>query len=469
MKKKVMNMSRKDKEFRNSTTDFFLKFISKEKANEEKDYIPRKSNDEHQTGEKIINGAIHVMNLINSTLDKMLQSSLSVKILSLILSVILVLTVNGGISNLFSSPTSGDYIENIPVQIEGLDDDFVVAGLPKTASVALVGSSLDIYTAKMTKNYSIYVDMSGLGEGEQTVTLKAKDFSSNLEVLIVPQTVTVTISQKVTKTFKLGYQFVNEDKLDKKYSVSVDSIEHENVEVRGSQDNIDKIYEVVAMIDLDGIEDSFTQDCKIKAFDRSGKQIDVQIIPSIVKAHCSVSTYSKTVPLVPEYTGNTIEGYVVDDIEFKKKEVKIYGDEKNLKNINEIKVKVDITDLAANRNYKDLKLIKPTGVNKMSLTTVDGSLSIVPGISRVFENIQINVVNGEQSNVRFNDSSSVAIQVSGTEDKINALSEDDIHAYIDVAGLEKGRHIVQVDVELDNKTMQYSFASANKINITIKK
>ena len=34
-------MSRKDKEFRNSTTDFFLKFISKEKANEEKDYIPR--------------------------------------------------------------------------------------------------------------------------------------------------------------------------------------------------------------------------------------------------------------------------------------------------------------------------------------------------------------------------------------------------------------------------------------------
>ena len=105
----------------------------------------------------------------------------------------------------------------------------------------------------------------------------------------------------------------------------------------------------------------------------------------------------------------------------------------------------------------------------MSLTTVDGSLSIVPGISRVFENIQINVVNGEQSNVRFNDSSSVAIQVSGTEDKINALSEDDIHAYIDVAGLEKGRHIVQVDVELDNKTMQYSFASANKINITIKK
>lgn len=462
-------MSRKNDECRDSTTDFFLKFINKEKAKEEKESFVHKTIEDHQKGEKIINGALTVLNLINSTLDKMLQSSLSLKILSLILSVILVITVNGGISNLFSSPTSGDYIEDIPIQIEGLDDDYVVSGLPETASVALLGSSLDIYAAKMTSNYSIYADMSGLGEGEQTVTLKARDFSSNLEVLIAPQTVTVTISRKVTKTFELGYQFVNEDKLDKKYSVSVDSIEHDSVEVRGSQDNIDKIYEVCAMIDLDGIEDSFTQESKVKAFDRAGHEIDVQIIPSTVKTHCSVSTYSKTVPLIPEYSGNIVEGYVVEDIEFKKNEVKIFGDETDLKNVNYIKVKVDISDLSANRNYKDLKLIKPTGVNKMSFDTIDASVSIVPGISRVFENISIDVINGEKTNVRFNDTSQVAIQVSGVPDEINVMTEDDIHAYIDIAGLKKGRHVVQVDVELDNKMMQYSFASANKINITIKK
>lgn len=462
-------MSKKSDERHDSTTDFFLKFMNKEKNKNENVNTTHKANEEHQKGEKIINGAITVMNLINSTLDKMLQSTLSVKILSLLLAGILVFTVSGSLDNLFSSPTSGDYIEAVPIDIEGLDDNFVVAGLPKTATVGLIGSSLDIYAAKLSKNYSIYADMSGLGEGEQTVTLKTRNFPTNLEVFIVPQTVTVTISQKVTKTFHLGYKFSNEDKLDKKYSVSVDSLEHESVEVRGSQDNIDKIYEVSAIIDLNGIEDSFTQDCKIKAFDRSGKQIDVQIIPSTVKVNCSVSSYSKTVPLVPEYSGNTIDGYAVDDVEFKKTEVEIYGSEKQLKDIENIKVKIDISDLMANRNYKDLKLIKPTGVNKMSFSTVDGTVTIVPAISRVFENIEIEVKNGDKSNVRFNDTSKVAIQVSGKAEKINALTEDNIHAYIDIDGLEKGRHQVQVDVELDDKTMQHAFASANKISITIKK
>lgn len=464
-----MNMSRKNDEQRNSTTDFFLKFMSREKDKTESKSTNHKNNDDHLKSEKIINGAITVMNFINSTLDKMLQSSLSVKVLSLLLAGILVFTVSGSLDNLFSSPTSGDYIESVPIEIEGLDDDFVVAGVPKTASVGLVGSSLDIYATKISNNYSIYADMSGLGEGEQTVTLKARNFPSNLEVLIVPQTVTVTISQKVTKTFNLGYKFTNEDKLDKKYSVSVDSIEHDSVEVRGSQDNIDKIYEVAALVDLEGIEDSFTQECKIKAFDRSGEELDVQIIPSSVKVYCSVSTYSKTVPLVPEYSGNTIDGYAVDGVTFKKSEVKIYGDESQLKDIDDIKVKIDISDLAANRNYKDLKLIKPTGVNKMSFNTVDASIVITPAISRVFENIDIEIKNGDKSNVRFNDTSKVAIQVSGKEEKINALTEENIHAYIDIIGLEKGRYDVQVDVELDDKTMQYAFASANKINITIKK
>ena len=42
--------------------------------------------------------------------------------------------------------------------------------------------------------------------------------------MIVPQTVTVKITQKVTKTFELGYKFSNEDSMDSKYSVSVESI-----------------------------------------------------------------------------------------------------------------------------------------------------------------------------------------------------------------------------------------------------
>lgn len=149
-------MSKNNQEHRDSTTDFFLNFISTEKEKpktEEKHITPQSINDEIDLrGRAFVNGAIKVMNFINSTLDRMLQSGLSLKILSFILATILLFTVNGGnFENLFSTPNSGDYIQQVPVKIENLQDDFVVAGMPETVSVGLVGPSIDIYNAKLMK------------------------------------------------------------------------------------------------------------------------------------------------------------------------------------------------------------------------------------------------------------------------------------------------------------------------------
>lgn len=101
-------MSKNNQEHRDSTTDFFLNFISKEKEKpktEEKHITPQSINDEIDLrGRAFVNGAIKVMNFINSTLDRMLQSGLSLKILSFILATILLFTVNGGnFENLFST------------------------------------------------------------------------------------------------------------------------------------------------------------------------------------------------------------------------------------------------------------------------------------------------------------------------------------------------------------------------------
>ena len=466
-------MSKNNQEHRDSTTDFFLNFISKEKEKpktEEKHITPQSINDEIDSkGRAFVNGAIKVMNFINSTLDRMLQSGLSLKILSFILATILLFTVNGGnFESVFSTPNSGDYIQQVPVKIENLQDDFVVAGMPETVSVGLVCPSIDIYNAKLMKNYEIYADFSGIGEGEQTVELKSRNFSNDLEVLIVPQTVTVTVSQKVTKTFSLGYRFKNEDSLKDKHSVSVDSIEHSEVEVRGSQDNIDNVYSVEAIIDLKGVTDSFTQECKVKAFDRSGKALNVSVIPSTVKVDCSLSNYSKTVPLVPEYTGNVANGYAIDQMTFSKDKVKIYGDESKLKDINNIKVKVDVSDLEEGRTFKDLKLLSVSGVNKMSFTKVDGTITLVPSEQRQFTDIPIQIKNGKESNVSMS-SDTCNLTVIGTSDRINALTNDDIKVYVDVVGLKKGRHNAKLEVELSDETLTYRLDSDEQIRVNIKK
>lgn len=96
----------------------------------------------------------------------MLQSNLSMKILSFIIAIVLLFTINGNINNIFSTPNGGDYIYDVKISVRGLQDDYDVVGLPETVNVALVGPSLDIYSAKIAKNYKIIADFSSLGEGD---------------------------------------------------------------------------------------------------------------------------------------------------------------------------------------------------------------------------------------------------------------------------------------------------------------
>ena len=71
--------------------------------------------------------------------------------------------------------------------------------------MALVGPSLDIYSAKIAKNYKIIADFSSLGEGDHTIELKSEGFPTNLQVMIVPQTVSVKITQKYTCLLYTSY------------------------------------------------------------------------------------------------------------------------------------------------------------------------------------------------------------------------------------------------------------------------
>lgn len=214
--------------------------------------------------------------------------------------------------------------------------------------------------------------------------------------------------------------------------------------------------------------DSFTQECKVKAFDRSGKALNVSVIPSTVKVDCSLSNYSKTVPLVPEYTGNVANGYAIDQMTFSKDKVKIYGDESKLKDINNIKVKVDVSDLEEGRTFKDLKLLSVSGVNKMSFTKVDGTITLVPSEQRQFTDIPIQIKNGKENNVSMS-SDTCNLTVIGTSDRINALTNDDIKVYVDVVGLKKGRHNVKLEVELSDETLTYRLDSDEQIRVNIKK
>lgn len=474
----VKKMSKRDNQKpsikKDSTTDFFLNFITRQKSENKKNDKPmviKANDDSFNVKDKAFGILYKTVNSLNVFLDRMLQSNLSMKILSFIMAVVLLFTINGSINNIFSTPNGGDYINDVKIDVQGLQDDYDIVGLPATVNVALVGPSLEIYTAKIAKDYKVIADFAGLGEGDHSIELKSEGFPSNLQVMIVPQTVNVKITQKVTKTFELGYNFINENEMDNKYSVSVEAMEHQQVEVRGSQDTIGKINAVRAAIDLKDIKDDFEQRAKIYAYDRSGKKLDVEIIPNTVKIQCDVSSYSKEVSIVPQYTGQFESGFGLESITLSKDKVRIYGKEELLNSINSVYVTIDISGLSSDKSYSKLLISGIEKINKLSFDTVDAALRVSPAVKKTITDIPVNIINNENNyQVTFaNGQDKVSIEVEGVEAKLNDVSINDFNAIINLEDLKSGINTVKVDLTSNKGYLSYKLVSPEKITITLRK
>lgn len=357
---------------RGSTTDFFLKYVKKEKNLKELDNEKKEEFDIKKT--KSMDYIAKIYNSVNKILDKMLKSRQSVLLVSLVLSLILFITLAGG--DVVSTTTSGKVIKEVAVKVEGLKDGYEVSGIPTNVNIMLVGPSIDIYTAQLTKNYEVYADLSGYSEGVHTISLRTRNFSNDLKVSVVPETSSITISKTISKNFKLGYEFINQNELDEKYAVSMKELSKDTVKVEASKATLSKIDHVNALINVSDKIKSFTDTCEIKAYDAANNEIKCKITPNTVKATCRVDSYSKDVAVKPHFIGELKEGYEIKSYKLSPSTITIYGKRSDISDINSISCDVNITDLSGSTKLTSLTLENNDKISKKSKDTIDISLTI---------------------------------------------------------------------------------------------
>ena len=190
------------RDIQDSTTEFFLKIMQKEKEKTNKESITKENL--NITKNKTIDKFGHFYNYINQTLDRILQNKISVLTLAFIMAGVLFITIRD--DSILSSPTSGMTLENVPVVVEGLDEELEITGVPETVKVGLIGPSVDIYQARIMSNYQVYLEVTDLHQGEHTLKLKTRNFPDTLTVMLVPDTLKVKLAKKETESFDLGYR-----------------------------------------------------------------------------------------------------------------------------------------------------------------------------------------------------------------------------------------------------------------------
>jgi hypothetical protein len=225
-----------------------------------------------------------------------------------------------------------------------------------------------------------------------------------------------------------------------------------HVRVRGPMSIVNRLAlgDVVAVLDLAGERPG-----ERRLFDmfadrvRTPFGVDViQVIPSTITAALERAGAPRTVPVVPDIEGQPAEGFTVGRISTVPESVEIVGPTSLLNSV----VEAITEPVSIEGSSERVQSLVTIGVSDRVLrlqtpSSAEVTVEIVP--APVERNLQALTVSsrslepGLQVSI---DPGNVAVGVRGSEALLQSMEEDEVEAFIDLAGLSAGRYNLPVTV-----------------------
>ena len=418
------------------------------------------------------------LKITDKPLEKAISKKSSLIVLSLAFAIVVFLVVDN--KNVKLLETNAEVINNRPLTAIYNDEQYVVEGLPKTVDITLIGTKANLYLAKQLPTKDITVDLSNLKPGKHEVKLKYKQSLSSVEYKIDPSVVTVDISIKQSETRELKSEIVNLNKLDSKYSIKEVSLyqlkkdttkknakeekkEVDEVIIKGTNEQIAKVSNIRALVNINNMVDPHVGDNDIDnvdlvAYDETGNIVDIEIVPSKIRANVVIEAPSKIVPLDIETEGKVIFGKAIKSINASVQKVTIYGDSKTLENTTSIKAKVDVTDLKTNKDYT-VTIKKPSGIRDISEKTVNVRIELDDEATTELSGVRLSYINLNPNytvQATTENSTEISVVLKGVSSVISNVEATSVEAYVDLDGLGVGEHDVKIMVKGDDPRVLYT-------------
>ena len=400
---------------------------------------------------------------INKPLEMVSKSKSATIIISLLIAGLFCYYIQERSNTLLE--TNAKVLYGQPVTAIYNEEEYVVEGLPETVDITMIGTKANLYLANQLPSQAVSVDLRDLGVGFHQVDLKYKQAITSVEYKLDPSTVRVNISPKQSMTTNITEEVLNLDHLNTEYSISSINLSANEVIVKSTDERLKNVAVVKALIDVDQLTDPQVGENNLKkvpvvAYDKDGKQLDVEVVPNEITAVVNIESPSKVVPvvIVPKGIDKITFGKAISEISSNLDSITIYGNQEVLDNINNIEVEIDVTDLDKNKKYtKTIK--KPKDVRKLSDNTVTVEVKLGSEASAEVSNVKLSYKNlGDDYVVQAaNDSiNELPVILKGVKSVIDDVDASDIEAYVDLKGLEEGEHEVDIIVTGKDKKVIYT-------------
>src|SRR5690625_3058128 len=402
-------------------------------------------------------------------MDKLFQSKWFIKMISLVFAITLYLfvTVETDTSQSDSRVIPGtssevQVLEDVPLDIRIDADKYVVSGVPEHVTVSLEGKTSTLTPIVRQRNFTVFVDLRELEEGEHTVEIEYENIPEDLTAYIEPKTIDVNIEMRASKEFAVSVDFVNLEHLPTGYEVGEPEITPEVVNIISSESIIEQIAMVKIFIDVTDLKESIrNREVPVSVYDIQGNDLNVRVEPASVTVSVPVDRPSKKVPLKIETKGELPERFELDRLD-SAKEIEIFGKREILNEITEISTEeIDLSKIEQSETF-EVDLDFPDGVIANS-ETVEVIVELIE--SKVYKSIPIDI-EGEEDNITFirPSDSTINITATGSDTLMKEVSKQDIKTSINVNGLTEGEHQVDIliagpddisfDPELNKATIQ---------------
>ncbi|KHE71298.1 YbbR-like domain-containing protein [Halobacillus sp. BBL2006] len=319
-------------------------------------------------------------------MDNWFKSVWFIRIISLILAGLLWVTVNvddnmDSDSLLFDSTSSDmEVMENIPLEIRFNSEEYVVSGLPQEVSVRVEGTPSVIAPVVRQKNFTVFVDLNGLGPGTHEVSLQHSGISNQLAVTIDPKTIEVTIEEKISENFDVNIDYTNEKQLNNELVLGEAKVEPSAVTITGSSSVVNRIASVKAIIDVGSAKESIkAQEAPVKVYDNQGNELNVLVDPTTVNVSVPVSKRKKQVGIQLTPKGGAPEGVIVNSVTAERSEVTIYGPDDVISEIDELpEIAVDISEVREDETV-EVEVPVPDGATAVDPETIEVQIDVDEG------------------------------------------------------------------------------------------
>lgn len=229
----------------------------------------------------------------------------------------------------------------VPVQVQNLDQNYLVEGVPSEVRVHLRGprnAIFDINPAVL----KAYVNMKNARVGQENIAINFTAPTGTFIDSITPENVTVTVDEYMVKELQVQAQPLGTVPND--IAIKESKIMPTTVTISGPAHLVSRASYAVIRISLDKHRESFTEVADILPVDSAGNVVEgLTITPKGAQVQYELERIrmEKKVPVQPNLVGHVPIGYTVKKVVVEPKELTIIGKESILNGIDGVKT-IDI-------------------------------------------------------------------------------------------------------------------------------